>query len=113
MKRLQTRTKLNIGIYSEGTLRPLDLCGAFAYELASLRLSRRERATIRDILKKLEIENNKPYTERDGYAPYFQDVYYEDMIDIINRHCPKTAYFGSSEGDGACIGIWEYTGEEY
>jgi len=113
MKRLQTRTKLNIGIYSEGTLRPLDLCGAFAYELACLRLSRRERATIRDILKKLEIENNKPYTERDGYAPYFRDVYYEDMIDIIDRHCPKNAYFGSSEGDGACIGIWQYTGEEY
>ena len=112
MKRLQTRTKLTLGIYSEGTLRPLDLCGAFAYELASLRLSKRERVTVRDILKKLEIEVDKPYTERDGYAPYFQDAY-EDMIDIIDRHCPKSAYFGSSEGDGACIGIWEYMGEEY
>jgi len=111
MKRLQTRAKLNIGIYSEATLRPLDLCGAFAYELASLRLSRRERAIIRDILKKLEIETDKPYTERDGYAPYFRDAY-EDMIDIIDRHCPKNAYFGSSVGDGACIGIWKDTGEE-
>lgn len=35
----------------------------------------------------------------------------ESIIDIISNHTPEGYYFGSHEGDGACIGFWSNSDE--
>lgn len=34
---------------------------------------------------------------------------YDEMYGIINSFLPEGWVFGTSEGDGACLGIWDYT----
>ena len=46
---------------------------------------------------------------------YFEADYlwHETIFDFFNDISPKGFYFGSSEGDGACIGWFAYEGENY
>lgn len=36
----------------------------------------------------------------------------ESLFDFFNEICPEGFYFGSNEGDGACIGFFKYDEEE-
>lgn len=105
-------TTLQVEIYSEATLRPLDLCSAMVPHLSALHLKRTERATVRRVCAIVNRELTKPYTERDGYAEKFVDAW-ESIVYIIDGHCPDGCYFGSSEGDGACIGVWPFDEDLY
>ncbi|NLE05247.1 MAG: hypothetical protein GX638_10685 [Crenarchaeota archaeon] len=40
------------------------------------------------------------------------DIWNEDVYSLFNNLCPNGFYFGSSEGDGACIGFFKYDEEE-
>ena len=35
-----------------------------------------------------------------------------DLQEVMDWLCGQTVYFGSSEGDGACIGYWEFQDED-
>ena len=97
MKRSKTRY-LPVGEVSSGTLRPEDLIPAMLDLLAGVRLSKADRATV------CAIERD---SGREGY--YDEDECDEDfsaLYDLANNYAPPYCYVGSTEGDGACIGVW-------
>lgn len=96
MKRSKPTT-LRLGTISEGTLRPEDLIPAYLSALDGIRLSKAERKTVRDV----RYEWERSAVDYDG-----ADELIEDLTNIIDAHCPDYAYFGTSEGDGACFGVW-------
>jgi hypothetical protein len=89
---------LPIGAISEGTLRPEDLIPAFLYELERLRLTKAERATVREVNA---LVNDQGY---DGTLGLMEMC--EDLTTILENHVPDYCYFGTLEGDGACFGVW-------
>jgi hypothetical protein len=100
MKR--TKSTLKLGTISEGTLRNEDLIPAFLDAAEGLRLTREERATVRNIRRESEQEGY--YEGADTYRDASADV--DTLSDILNAHCPDLTYFGPLEGDGACFGCW-------
>jgi len=96
------KTTLPVDIYSKGTLRTVDLCLALGTELEALHLSKAERATVRACLKLARAFDE--YRD-EAYADEYHDAY-EELTIIADSHCPPYCYYGSSEGDGACIGVW-------
>jgi hypothetical protein len=98
MTKHHKKTTLPIGTISSGTLRLEDLIPALASELDALRLTRSERKTVREALAfDPDVENDDPEE-----AQYLYDA----LCGIAENHCPDYAYFGSTEGDGAEIGVW-------
>lgn len=97
------RTTLRLGVISEATLRPEDLIPAYLDALDSIRLTRSERMTVREIRRDYDRWDNRSDDEPDEISSY-------DMVDeltqILESHCPDYAYFGATEGDGACFGVW-------
>ena len=63
-------------------------------------------------LRDIEVEF-RVLIERDEVDPdnLLGDIY-DEMDGIINSFLPRGWVFGTSEGDGACLGIWDYTNEE-
>lgn len=41
------------------------------------------------------------------------DLWNDDIYNYFNNISPKGYYFGSSEGDGACIGWFKYSEDEF
>lgn len=75
-----------------------------------------------DINKDIEsvFEGDKPtfYNQFYGNSKLIQskeeiasDIWNEDVYNLFNSLCPDGFYFGSSEGDGACIGFFKYEEE--
>ena len=60
-------------------------------------------------LRDIEVEF-RVLIERDDEDPdnLLGDIY-DEMYGIINSFLPEGWVFGTSEGDGACLGIWDYT----
>jgi len=115
MKATRKRTKKNatlkVGIYSEGTLRPADLALALANELACVRLSRKDRGRVTSLgtLAGAYSDYNDEGV-RDSSRAY-DELYamaYDYLCELAGNYLPAYTYFGSSEGDGACIGVWPY-----
>jgi len=108
-KRTKKQATLRVGIYSEGTLRPADLALSLANELSRVHLTRKDRGrvtTLGTLAGAYSDYNNEG--RRDSSRAY-DEVYadaYDELYDIANNYLPPYAYFGSSEGDGACIGVW-------
>ena len=102
MKKMKKRNFFQIGEYSSGTLRAQDIAESFIYEARKVRLMRDERNTVR----RMEALVNR-YDDLDedelGTLDY---MVYEDIPQIIDAHCLPYTYYGSIEGDGACIGVW-------
>lgn len=90
-------------IISEGTLRPEDLIPAYLDVLEGLRLSREERKTVRVVRAASDHEGYYEGALGDDADPS-EDL--NALADIIESHCAPYCYFGSSEGDGACFGVW-------
>ena len=86
---------LPIGTISEATLRPEDLISALLPELQALHLSKADRTKVRELAR----EFDKDPDDSEGWI-------WEDLTDLADRYCPPFTYFGSTEGDGACIGVW-------
>ena len=106
-------TTLSIGSISEGTLNPADLIGWYLYEAERLRLTRAERATVRRI-RFWDNQHNPSACRPSGEYRKWDSAewdehaheHVETLADILSAHVPDYCYFGSTEGDGACIGVW-------
>ena len=92
-------TTLPIGSISHGTMRPEDLIPTFLSEAESLRLSKAERATVREIAKRHNADDYDYDSEEAGY-----DL--EELFDLLSNHVPDYCYFGSHPGDWADYGVW-------
>lgn len=96
-------TTLPIGTISEGTLRAEDLIPAYLAALGSIRLTKTERATVRLVQREFSAQ----LAEESVYSATFDDLnLIEDLIGILDNHCPPYTYFGTLEGDGAHFGVW-------
>jgi hypothetical protein len=82
---------LPLGTITAGTLRPADLLEHFTTALSYIRLTRAERATVREITRTFEED---------------EDTDVDALIDIASNHAPDMCYVGTLEGDGACFGVW-------
>lgn len=98
--RNKRKNTLAIGIVSEGTLRPEDIGNALAWDLGRLRLSRDDRALVRSWDRVEDFESEEA------------DELVAAMEDAMQRYCPPFAYYGASEGDGACFGVWAITDDD-
>lgn len=98
-------TTLSIGTISEGTLRPEDLIPAYLSALDGLRLTKAERATVREIRRK-ELGDGTP--TNDSQMGDSDELGYDvdELTQILESHVPDYCYFGTTEGDGACFGVW-------
>ena len=74
-----------IGPISEGTLKLEDL-----------------------IIRVFEFLNKEECLDLDDLDYEVKIELYEYLVECIEEHCPPFTYFGSTEGDGACIGIWPH-----
>lgn len=98
MRRNKPKT-LSIGSVSMGTTRTENLLPAFLDACLLLRLDKSELETVRHISAETEgIGEVEDGTEIESYI--------EDLLDILNNHCPDFCYFGANEGDGADFGCW-------
>lgn len=83
-------------IISDGTLNPKHLMPLYVYHLAQTDRKLYERAP-RTVFP-------------DEWSTYWNsaEMYYdyEELICLMERAAPKGYWFGSNEGDGACIGYW-------
>ncbi len=95
-------TTLPIGTISSGTLRLEDLIPALASELDNIRLTRSERKTVREALA---YDFDAEPSDEDLDHTNADDLY-DELTTIADNHCPDYTYFGSTEGDGAEIGVW-------
>ena len=93
------KTTLDIGSVSSCTMRTEDLIPAFVWECNHLRLSRSERATVREIEKRMRAPDYYDSEDSD------YDLN-EDPFTILDSHCPPYCYFGAHEGDGSDYGVW-------
>ena len=93
-------------IVSEGTLNPEQLIPTFLSFLSDYVEDREEEQEIVGYYKEYEEMTKK--ADYEGIAE-FCDFLYDELQDIA----PENAYFGSSEGDGACIGYWMIEENEF
>ncbi len=87
------KDQLKIGVRSEGTLRIEDLLDAAVDTLAEV-APRRAAGFRREVEK----------SAKDGHE--YGDEILEEISDAVNEHVPQFCYYGSLEGDGACIGVF-------
>lgn len=64
------------------------------------------------VTRVLEGEWDEPFADMDYNIHYALNDQLELLFEIMNCIAPEGCYFGSSEGDGACFGFWEYEEEE-
>lgn len=93
---------LAIGEYNNGTLRPIDLLDTLAYELSKVKLTRQERSKVNRALSL--VKKYDEYTD-DSYDIKYAELY-DELTYIADNHTAPYTYYGSIEGDGACIGVW-------
>lgn len=86
-----------IGSISHGTLRTPDLVDSIVWELRDCRLTKVQRATVRDAQRLLS--RDEPDDESLSWI-------YDDLCDIMDSFAPPYVRFGMSEGDGSDLGFW-------
>jgi len=74
-----------------------------------IHLTRSDRQKLRAIIE--VTKNYSDYNDEGGRdsSRAYDEVYaeaYEELCELAGNYLPAYAYFGSSEGDGACIGVW-------
>lgn len=101
-KRRRPSNRVPIGIFSDGTVHGYDVGSAIADLLRPLRLSHEHRQTVRDMDK----WTRETWDGADG-AELLSDLW-----SALDDYLPEGTYAGSSEGDGACFGVWCHDPEE-
>lgn len=102
MRHRKPRTLL-LGTVSCATMRPEDLIPAFLSAAEDLRLSRADRATIREIRARESRSEDVEY-----YSTDEADWDLESLFDLLGNYVPPFCYFGAHPGDGADYGVWVY-----
>lgn len=107
-------TTLPLGTISEGTLRPEDLIPAYLDTLDGIRLTKAERATVREIRSAFDTfpsgerwnGHGEPVIDWNDEQHEQASEFLETLTLTLENHVPDYAYFGTLEGDGACFGVW-------
>ncbi len=81
-----------------------DLIPALLSTLEDLRLTRAERIELREVQSHQDRETEP--NDQDWDAAEERQYDYEALCSIADAHCPDYCYFGSTDGDGAEIGVW-------
>ncbi len=95
---MKKKAVLGLGSVSHATMRAEDLIPCFLAACDGLRLSKGERATVRDIRKRSRVAG---YYEGEDSAC---DL--ESLFDALGARVPDFCYFGAHEGDGSDYGVW-------
>ena len=99
-----------IGEHSSGTLRAQDIAESFIYEARRVHLTRDERNTVRR-MEALVRRFDDLTDDELGTLDYMIN---ENIPAIVEAHILPYTYYGSLEGDGACIGVWpDYESARY
>ena len=125
IKDLQKEIRQKKGIiFSEATLNPIHLLTS-AYDLMvayNMRTNLKQDIenvftnTDQDEEKQLPTYNNQYYSRIEIPQDKQEEASYlwnEDIFNYFNNISPSGYYFGSSEGDGACIGWFKSEEEDY
>ncbi len=113
-KDLQKTIRCNGGmVISEGTLRQDVLLQAVGQLMGHYRLRTPLLKKIGDLFERVS-EGIPGYLSLNGdvYIPEERwedaaEIWANDVFDYMNEVAPPGYYFGSSEGDGACIGFFK------
>lgn len=111
-------------ILSNATLRTQDLVQAFMAVLEdeqellfsdpeswNTRTFRHLQATP-DVVKACNGEWSEPFADIPYNTHETLTIALDQMFDLLSDVAPEGCTFGSSEGDGACFGFWEWEDEE-
>lgn len=91
---------LSPGVISEGTLKPADLIPSLLWNLKRLRLTRADRAKVRELEREFgTVENGND--DSDTLANVWAD-----LCAVAENYLPDYCSLGGHEGDGACVGVW-------
>ena len=89
-------------VVSESTCNPEYLSPTFLSFLSDYVEDREEEKELEELHAEFERYAAMEYYEGGEFIAELYDVIFSMMENIA----PENAYFGSSEGDGACIGYW-------
>lgn len=105
MRRRTKPTVLQLGSISTGSCRFEDIAPELVSALEALRLSRADRATLRQL--SAEVDAFYAFENENGPQPDGEE---EDVLseiyDLAQAYAPDYCYVGSHPGDGADIGCW-------
>ena len=96
-------------VVSEGNLNPEYLIPAFLSFLSDYVETKEEENDLKGLYTEFEKYSAMEYYEGGEYMVELYEVVYSMMEKIA----PEDAYFGCSEGDGACIGYWTDTENDF
>ena len=97
---MKKHNTLTIGSIISGTCRAEDIIPELLDCANELRLTRAERAVVREIERRIE------KAPEDYYATEDADFDREDLENILQGYCPEYFYLGAHPGDGADLGVW-------
>ena len=97
-------------VVSEGTLNPEHIIPAFLSFLSDYVEDREEKMKLEEFHAEFEKYSAMEYFEG---CTHMNELLYEDIWYMMEEIAPKNAYFGSSDGDGACIGYWMIEENEF
>ena len=92
-------------VVSEGYYNPENLIPVFLSFLSDYTETEAEDREIQKLFAEYEAYKAMEYREGCEFMAELYDVIYSMMEKIA----PENAYFGSSEGDGTCMGYWTDT----
>ena len=95
-------------VVSESTCNPEYLIPAFLSFLSDYTETEAEDREIQELFTEYEVYKAMEYYEGGEYMAELYDVIYSMMENIA----PDGVYFGSAEGDPACIGYWSISEDE-
>lgn len=95
---------VDLGIFSSGTMRDEDVGDALASLLTDLQLSCADRKTVREFHRAV-IDMGRGGAKGEAAEEALPDIV-QDLWSALDNYLPPYAYAGSSEGDGACFGVW-------
>lgn len=98
------RKTLDLGSISSGTLRPEDIIPELMSAGETVRMAKADRRKFLALCKEfnaLDFTEDPDWTAAETAADLQEEFY-----SILESYTPDYCYIGSSEGDGACIGVW-------
>ena len=99
---MKTNYRLSIGTISSATLRPIDIALAIHRELDYANSYQDAGIDIPDPYENFEgFDCEDPFWESESASYYL-----EELEELMGELCPPYCYFGSTDGDGAEIGVW-------
>jgi hypothetical protein len=93
-------------IVSEGTLRPQDLIPKYLSALEDVAPEVYQQAMVPSCGFPLVPHHALDDSDSEWWNSDECSSVLNELSDLLNEHAPSDTYFGSNEGDGACIGFW-------